>query len=186
MYGEKGIELVREINRTKETLPPFNEDVVRQTLEETRQLWELNRQEVAENQTISPSITYRHTVIERNKRCMLAYLNARMEKIRGMRWQFGAVLPEDIRLNICEPEFEFFGKYNRLLANYMGSVGTDITVDLAPPKALYIDVRVKQDYGEIETPDGEVIQLKVGTQYYLPREICEHLILQGVLEHVAA
>jgi len=186
MYGEKGIELVREAARVEDALPPFNEDVVRQALEETRNLWELNRAEVAEGAVITPGITFRHTAIERNKRCLLAYLHSRMEKIRGMRWQFGAILPDEIKQNLCEPELEFFSKYNRLLAGYMGSVGTDMTIDLSPPKALYIDVRVKQDYGELETPDGEIIQLKVGTQYHLPREFCEHLVLQGVLEHVTA
>ena len=55
----------------------------------------------------------------------------------------------------------FLSKYNRLLAGYMGSVGTDMTIDLSPPKALYIDVRVKQDYGELETPDGEVKQIQI-------------------------
>eukprot|EP00088_Acartia_fossae_P058626 TRINITY_DN6884_c0_g1_i1.p1 TRINITY_DN6884_c0_g1~~TRINITY_DN6884_c0_g1_i1.p1 ORF type:complete len:187 (+),score=13.14 TRINITY_DN6884_c0_g1_i1:45-605(+) len=186
MYGEKGIELVREISRVDDQLPPFNEDVVRQTLEETRTLWEKNRADVAENEVVTPLVTFRHTAVHRNTRCMLAYLNFRMEKIRGMRWHFGAILPEEIRLNLCEPELEFFSKYNRLLGSYMGSVGTDMTVDLTPPKSLYIDVRVKQDYGELETPDGQTIQLKVGTQYYLPREFCEHLIVQGVLEHVSS
>jgi len=189
MYGEKGIELVREAARVEDWLPPFNEDVVRQTLEETRKLWDLNCQEVAQHDSMArptPSITYRHATIERNRRCMLAYINSRMEKIRGMRWQFGALLPEEIKLNLCEPELEFFSKYNRLLAGYMASVGTDLTTNLAPPKSLYVDVRVKKDYGEIEMPDGEVIQLKAGAQYSLPREMCEQLILQGVLQHIAS
>ena len=30
-----------------------------------------------------------------------------------MRWQFGAVLPPEIKANLCEPEQEFFTKYNR-------------------------------------------------------------------------
>ena len=38
----------------------------------------------------------------------------------------------------------------------MASVGSDITIDINPQKSLYIMVRVRQDYGEIETPDGEV------------------------------
>ena len=38
----------------------------------------------------------------------------------------------------------------------MASVGSDITMDVNPPKSLYIMVRVRQDYGEIETPAGEV------------------------------
>jgi hypothetical protein len=46
--------------------------------------------------------------------------------------------------------------YSKLLAQYMKSVGADITTDLCPPKSLFIEVRVKQDYGELETPDGDV------------------------------
>ena len=186
MFGEKGLELVKEAARTHNTLIPFNEDVVRQTLEETRALWEANRAEVAETSAIGPSTTLRHAAIERNKRCMLAYLNHRVEKLRAMRWQFGAVLPEEVRLNLCEPEMEFFNKYNKALASYMRSVGTDLTTDNAPPKSLYIEVRVRQDHGEIETADGEVVLLKKGTQHHLPRDLCEQLIMQGVLEHVVS
>ena len=101
-----------------------------------------------------------------------------------MRWQFGAVLPDDIRQNMCEPETEFFGSYNKNLASYMRSVGADLTTDVAPPKELFVEVRVLQDHGEIETSDGEVILLKAGTQHHLPRENCEQLIMQGILEHV--
>ena len=45
-------------------------------------------------------------------------------------------------------------------------------------------VRVLQDHGELETADGEVVQLKKGTQPPLPRDLCEQLVMQGVLEHV--
>jgi hypothetical protein len=30
-----------------------------------------------------------------------------------MRWQFGAVLPPDVKANLCEAEQNFFAKYNR-------------------------------------------------------------------------
>ena len=58
-----------------------------------------------------------------------------------MRWQFGAVLPPEIKTNLCEPEQEFFTKYNRILVNYMASIDTDLTEDLNPPRSLYVDVR---------------------------------------------
>ena len=111
----------------------------------------------------------RHAGIDRNKRCLLAYLNSRMEKMREMRWQFGAVLPEEIKLNLSEPELEYFSKYNRHLATYMRAVGTDLTSDMYPPKSLYVEVRVKEDHGEVETADGEVVLLKAGSQHHLPR-----------------
>merc|ERR1712080_105613 len=112
-----------------------------------RDLWEANRTEVESSNTITPGVTLRHAAIERNKRCLLAYLHNRVEKLRMMRWQFGSVLPEEIKMNLCEPELDFFTKYNKALASYMRSVGTDLTTDLAPPKCLYVEVRVRQDHG---------------------------------------
>ena len=53
-----------------------------------------------------------------NSYCSLqAYLNHRAERIRNMRWQFGAVLPPDVKANLCEAEQNFFTKYNRDLVS---------------------------------------------------------------------
>lgn len=186
MFGEKGFDLVKEAARNPSILNPFNEDLMRATIEETRRLWEQNTAEVKETGLVGPATTLRHAAIERNKRCLLAYLNHRTNLITSMRWQFGAVLPEEVRLNLCEPELELFNKYNKVLAGYMRSVGSDLTTDIAPPKCLYVEVRVLQDHGEIETAEGELVQLKRGTQHHLPRDLCEQLIMQGVLEHVTS
>ena len=71
-----------------------------------------------------------------------------------------------------------------LLNASLPSVGTDLTSDMTPPKSLYIEVRCLQDHGELETPDGDVVLLKQGTQHHLPRDLCEQLVMQGILEHV--
>jgi GINS complex subunit 1 len=117
---------------------------VRQVLEEMRSLYEQNQQEIEESRQISPAIHLRHASLERNRRCLLAYINHRSERIREMRWQFGAVLPPEIKSNLCEPEVAFFSKYSRDIANYMRSIGDgaglDLMTDLHPPKALYIEV----------------------------------------------
>jgi hypothetical protein len=52
-----------------------------------------------------------------------AYLNHRAERIRGMRWQFGAVLPPDVKANLCEAEQNFFAKYNRDLVRISVPIG---------------------------------------------------------------
>ncbi len=110
-----------------------------------RALFEQNQREVEELQSLSPAIHLRHAAIERNKRCILAYINSRVQQIQSMRWQFGAVLPPETRTNLCEPELAFFARYGRDLANYMRSVGdgagVDLMTDLHPPKSLYIEVR---------------------------------------------
>lgn len=75
-----------------------------------------------------------------------------------------------------------------IVATYMRGIGEgmglDLTQDLHPPKQLYIEVRCLMDYGEFDTEAGETILIKKGSQYLLPRAECEHLIHQGVLQHV--
>ena len=67
-----------------------------------------------------------------------------------MRWEFGAVLPADVKSNLCGPEQVFFSKYSKDLAAYMRSVGpsglggVDLMTDHHPPKGLYIEVRCLQ------------------------------------------
>ena len=105
-----------------------------------------------------------------------------------MRWQFGPVLPPEVRSHMCEPEIAFFNQYNKDLAAYMRTVGDgagiDLTIDQAPPKSLYIQVRCLRDYGELQTDDGTILVLKKNTQHFLPRTQCEQLIQQGYLQHV--
>lgn len=138
-----------------------------------------------------PLIGFRHASLQRNKRCLLAYLYNRLEYIKEMRWQFGPTIPDDIKQLLCEPEIQFFNGYSKNLANYMmavgdgcGSFGIDLTSHTKPPKSLYIEVRCLTDYGRFELESGEVILLRKNSQHYLPRSECEPLIRQGILQHV--
>ena len=54
-----------------------------------------------------------------------------MNKIRQLRWQSGAVLPERIRHDtLSARENDYFNSYNGLLSDYFESVGLDLTSDL--------------------------------------------------------
>ena len=186
MLGETALELIRETVRSQDMLEPFNEDKVRIVLDEIWALDEQNEKELWAENPSKAAVVLRHAAA-RNKRCLLAYLNTRAERIRNMRWQFGAVLPPDVKSNLTEAEQTFFAKYNRDLAAYMRSAGDGAGIDLMtdnhPPKSLYIEVRCVQDYGELEADDGSVFVLKRNTQHFLPRQHCEQLIRQGILEH---
>ncbi|RUS80353.1 hypothetical protein EGW08_011892 [Elysia chlorotica] len=193
MLAEKALDLVRELQRSLDgTLSPYNEDKIRQVLEEMQTLFDQNKDKAhfaAEGQThLLSAIQLRHAAIRRNKRCLLAYLYNRLEQIKKMRWEFSSVLPSDVKYNMCEQEVQWFNQYNRLLANYMRSLGDngglDLTQDMKPPKALYVLVRCLVDHGEFETQDGTTILLKKNSQHYLMRAECEHLIRQGILEHI--
>ena len=93
-----------------------------------------------------------------------------------------------VKNNMCEAEQVFFSKYSRDLAQYMRSAGdgagVDLMSDLKPPKSLFLEVRCREDYGEMETEDGELVVLKKNTQHFLPRNLCEPLIRQGILEQI--
>ncbi|XP_011415824.1 DNA replication complex GINS protein PSF1-like [Crassostrea angulata] len=193
MLAEKALDLLRELQRTLDgSLPPYNEDGIRQILEEMKALFEQNQKDVSatvagENGLFS-GVQLRHSALERNKRCLLAYLYNRLEQIKKMRWEFGSVLPPEVKFNMCEQEVQWFSKYNKMLANYMRSIGgeggLDLTQDLKPPKTLYIEVRCLMDHGEFETQDGNILLLKKNSQHFMLRSECEHLIRQGILEHI--
>lgn len=140
------------------------------------------------DKSLWPVLNYRHAALQRNKRCLLAYLYERLRRIRNLRWDYGPVIPPDIKANLCEPEINYFNNYSKSLASYMMSIGDgegiDLTIDLKPPKALYVEVRCIEEYGKLELEDGEVINLIKNSQHYLPRQQIESLIRQGYLEHI--
>ncbi|XP_074174102.1 DNA replication complex GINS protein PSF1 isoform X2 [Rhinolophus sinicus] len=161
MFCEKALELVRELHRASEgQLPAFNEDGLRQVLEEMKALYEQNQSDVYD----------------------------RLLRIRALRWEYGSVLPNALRFHMSAEEMEWFNHYKKTLAIYMrslgGDEGLDITQDMKPPKSLYIEVRCLKDYGEFEVDDGTSVLLKKNSQHFLPRWKCEQLIRQGILEHV--
>jgi len=192
MFGEKAFELIKEIKRApKGQVPAFNEDVVRQVFDEMRILFEENQKEVAAThggeQGLFSGVQLRHASLERNKRCLLAYVYNRMMRLKELRWDIGSVLPANVKLNLCESEIKWYSEYSKTLAKYMtsvGGVGIDLTQNVVPPRSLYIEVRCVTDYGEFETEDGTVVLLKKNSQHFLPTSQCEHLIRQGILEHV--
>lgn len=105
-----------------------------------------------------------------------------------MRWQFGPVIPAEIKSSFCEPEIQWFNSYSKILSDYMRSIGDgkgiSLTEDMRPPKSLFVEVRCLVDYGKFELEDGETILLKKNSQHYLPRIQCEPLIRQGILQHI--
>ncbi|XP_012265829.1 DNA replication complex GINS protein PSF1-like isoform X2 [Athalia rosae] len=145
---------------------------------------------VEDNIQYSHSIQLRHEALKRNKRCILAYLYNRLQKIRQTRWEFGSILPPEIKSLFAEPEVQWFNSYNKSLATYMRSIGDNhglnLTTDITPPKSLYIEVRCLVDYGKFELEDGEVLSLRKNSQYLLPRAECENLVRQGILQHISS
>lgn len=189
MFGEISLELIKELQRSKDsTLPPWNDDVIGRVVEEMEALFLENQKEVesAERGNSLASVHLRHYALLRNRRNLVAYAWNRLERVKSLRWDFGSILPPDVKENLSEAEVQWSSKYNRTLATYMRKIGggLDLTQDKKPPKSLYVLVRCLQDYGEIELDDGTVVPFRVNSQHYLPRSKCEQLIRLGVLEHI--
>jgi len=140
------------------------------------------KEELADPKAACPLVVF-HTSALRNKRCLLAYLKARMDKLRDLRWQSGSAIPQDLKRRISAEEQQYFENYDALLGNYMRSMDLDLTADQQPPKNLYIEVRVLEDCGEILTESGS-INLERNTTHFLRRSDVEHLVRQGMLEEV--
>ena len=133
-----------------------------------------------------PMIGYRHALLQRNLRCSLAYLYNRLEKLKEIRWHLGPTLTPDIKEALCEPEIQWFNNYSKLLADYMMSFPDQLNLmtHMKPPKSLYIEVKCLVDHGKLELDSEEVVLLQKNSIHYLPRTECEHLIRQGILEHI--
>ncbi|XP_019715841.1 DNA replication complex GINS protein PSF1 isoform X2 [Hippocampus comes] len=175
------------------SLSRWKEDGVRQVLQEMEALYEHNQADVNETKSeqradLLPSIRLRHCCLLRNQRCVGAYLYDRLLRIRALRWEYGSVLPANVRFHMSAEELQWFTCYKKSLASFMRSLGggggLDVTQDMRPPKSLYIQVRCVKDHGELEIDDGTLVLLKKNSQHFLPRWKCEHLIRQGILEHV--
>ncbi|XP_028928247.1 DNA replication complex GINS protein PSF1 isoform X2 [Ornithorhynchus anatinus] len=155
MFGEKAVDLIRELQRAPDgQLPAYNEDGIRQVLEEMKALYEQNQSDVNEAKSdgrsdLIPTIKFRHCSLLRNRRCVTAYLYDRLLRIRALRWEYGSILPNTLRFHMSAEE-----------------------------------VRCLKDYGEFEIDDGTSILLKKNSQHFLPRWKCEQLIRQGILEHI--
>jgi GINS complex subunit 1 len=170
----------------------FQSEDLRAILEEINIAFQENHQDALKFQetrdkTLFPMIGYRHALLQRNLRCTLAYLYNRLMKLKEIRWHLGPVITPDIKEALTEPEIQWFNNYSKLLTNYMTSFpeAINLMTDIKPPKALFIEVKCVIDHGKLELENGETVLLQKNSIHYLPRTECEHLIRQGILEHIS-
>lgn len=76
-----------------------------------------------QDNALYPTLRVGVAAVKRNVRCLIAYHYHRLRRLRTMRWEFGSVLPPDIRTNLTSSEIEWFSKYSSSLAKYMRSIG---------------------------------------------------------------
>ncbi|CAA91348.2 putative DNA replication complex GINS protein PSF1 [Caenorhabditis elegans] len=189
--ADKALQLVLEMKRNPDVLPPYNTELVRQCYQKIDELFQKNAAVV---EKIRAGLPHDSTLLQPRlaamchiRRCMMAYVNERKNRIRSFRWKYGGALPASVRNALCDAEIQFFNEYSSTLARFqsnLGEGGVNLLLHSAPPKSLFVQVRALEDYGEFETSDGTQVQLSKDSLHSLPRQDCEMLIRQGVLELV--
>jgi len=162
--------------------------------------------------TTAYQLLVHHLCMRRNKRCLLAYHKVRINKIENLCWTgtdisewnrvpseiAGDVIDEnqskeggmgtvngEVGNSLSPEEEEFARQYSDLLAAYKGQwTDIDLTGSLEPPRDLFIDVRVLQDAGEIQTEYG-AITLTKNSQFYVRQGDVERLVAQGFLQKLS-
>mmetsp|Transcript_11273 Transcript_11273/g.21338 ORF Transcript_11273/g.21338 Transcript_11273/m.21338 type:complete len:203 (-) Transcript_11273:129-737(-) len=194
-FGKTSVELVRDVRDMEpDTLPPFKDEAIRNVLEEMDDHYNAMNELIGAVQATgvewgdtnfddASSILTHHNSILRNKRNVLAYLMARVKRIKQLRWSSGRSLSETLESNASATEKQFFREYDRLLMSYQGKnegVSLDLTLDMLPPKDHKIEVRVLEDHGDLFSRDGPLI-LNRNTVHFLWREDAQPLIAEGVV-----
>ncbi|KAI7684862.1 hypothetical protein SSS_07579 [Sarcoptes scabiei] len=185
MFGEKCVALIKESSRkTTELIQPYNKILVDEVLDEMSTISQTLYQSLHADSEISSGDLDQSIMENRNKllvskiylraflwnkRCLLAYHHDRLQKLKKIRWQLGAILPIEIRSNISEDELRWFLNYSKNLSDYMSRLsdnkGIDLSLMKAPPKKLYIQVRCITEYGRLDLDDGTSVILSKDTLF---------------------
>ncbi|KAG0555198.1 hypothetical protein M758_12G154200 [Ceratodon purpureus] len=193
MFGRTAAQLVREVNNDDQHIRRFNYDLFDKVIAEIQEhfqqvttIMEKGQEENEDGQITSVDENYNGAVIHhqsilRNKRCLLAYMYHRANRLQRLRWQLGAVLPEDVKGLLHPSEKEFVKSYSEALSSYMTKLDIDLTVDITPPKDPYIQVRVLDNIGEVLLGDQSTSLVR-NSIHFVKRSEAETLISQGLLE----
>ncbi|EAL62807.1 GINS complex subunit 1 [Dictyostelium discoideum AX4] len=190
MFTKTAIELIKELRGT-DSIPHYNDTSIKATIDEMIALYEDLIKTITEHKEqkkepfyLQHAITF-HNSINRDKRCILAYLNERLNRIKEYRWSSGqSLLPDQLKERLSQNEIQFFSEYDKILTEYNSKVGLDLTIDPQPPKELYIEVRVIKELGEVVLNSGCTVNLNLNTTHFLKRSDITNLVKNGSLEHI--
>lgn len=121
--------------------------------------------------------------ITRIFRCMLAYINFRLVRVKEAFWKCGGGVTAELKEFMSPNERLFHDEYRKMIIDYQKSfpIDLDLLTDIDPPRDFLIEVRVLEDCGEIVSSSGEVLNLKKNHSMLVRRSDVEHLIRQQLI-----
>mmetsp|Transcript_105386 Transcript_105386/g.183291 ORF Transcript_105386/g.183291 Transcript_105386/m.183291 type:complete len:211 (-) Transcript_105386:118-750(-) len=195
---KKSLSLLKDLKRSR-WLPPYNDKAIKEVVEEilhdTREMNKIWEEEDRDPESLPPEVamgvTLYNDLVDRNRRCLLAYLMHRLEKIESLRWEVGLMVPEEKLAKMHESEKQYFHHYNACLDRYMkryvsvAKEPLDLTADAKAPEDTNVQIRVHDEgVGDIVTSDSGILKLRKGWVHTVKRTDVEYLIRAGKVEHV--
>ncbi|KAK5668604.1 DNA replication protein psf1 [Batrachochytrium dendrobatidis] len=134
-----------------------------------------------------------HTLaLARNKRCVLAYQRQRLDRLVEMLWNApggastASTLSDQVTQCMSGHEAQFVNGYKTLASEFRGYfLDLDLGMGLIPPNAVFVEIRVIRDCGEIATDDG-TLRLDPGAQLFVRRCDVEDFILSGDVKEIVS
>lgn len=140
----------------------------------------LNESGVEERAQATQLFQVRQAMIERLKRCCMAYMHERMMRLKNMKWKLGGGFSPEMLANMSAEEKVWLKDYTGCLFVFQQNVGVEegdedpvdggvnLTTAMYPPKTTLAQVRVLKEYGDFETSDGVRLILRNKTLVRLP------------------
>lgn len=194
--GDHSIQLIKDIKRaTLDSFPPYQEELIENILLNTNRISDEAKHIILSKDMSSDTSPFISTLlifqssIKRFRRCLLAYHYHRL----GLILQYSKS-PKSVHeysrndaglfrnQNLTDIEKEFIQDYKDLLEEYSYNF-TELRMFRSlciPPKELFVQIRVIQYCGTIQTEHG-VISLKPHTMHYVRLSDVEHLITKGLI-----
>lgn len=194
------------------TLIPYNTESVRAVIREAQSLGDSLTElyDAYGHPPYSPyreEAVIKLLALNRNHRNHIIYHQQRLDTLKDRFWEKGGMLSAafgaetDTRKHMTTADEGFAKSYAELCmklktsyyedADEPGTQGPQMMdafdllgggVEAAPPKDVFVTVRVLKDVGDVETVSGARLTLTKGSQYSLAREDIENMIVQGFVE----
>jgi GINS complex subunit 1 len=170
-------------------LPPYNEEKLKEVITETNQLQRTLRDNLsnpflglnAGDPYCAANIVALTTAMLRNKRCSMAYLKMREERLVEEWWRHGRDLPPETRPNLSDGEGAFLQGYDQLVTDYILDLGVDLRASRWPPlRASHKFVLSTAAAGEIPADDGHDWTVDgTGEMFAVARATADQLLQKG-------